>query len=598
MRISKKFVGSNYNGKQIYTRRTGANRLSNEAVKERRIKLCGLEQKFLAKIAPGSARQSGRGAAAASNLPSATPIQPSPAFQANNTSTEATQFGSVLSLQNLTQGDSGSGIDLRNLLNQAGMNQNGNNGGRSNQFSSDLPRTLSMLSASFNGAGNSQMSTSNQSLQNLFQELVRSGSSHGGLNHHTNSTDSLQAFRAMFHEQQDQQTTGSAPKSNSRAAAAGRALLGSLGGVDDHHQSQTTSASSAEPRKDISSFTSAELAAELRKRSSLQDLMATLTGATDSKPAATNNVSATSFQDTLQQAGKVSSADALSSLFRNSSAGMSNLVERQGSIDSLSNLAIRSRFQSIQSSMGSLLDPLIDSSNNGAVAKNNSTWATGAGSSTRGSSGNTLNLGNLKSLAAKVSQESMELRSTNDLIEALGMNHNSLSSLANANDTTSNSGQNWASLINNDDALRRLNSSAPSSLHQNFSPQQFQDIHNAERSSAMTKPASVTTSEANSTAIAQFLLQKQMLEQAGSNTNKNKQHLMSNSRSGTNGESSGSNAGGLDPAVMSSLLSQLRSTGDGQQDEGGIEALKRKFFSEGANAGYQQDEQRKTKPFR
>ena len=50
MRISKKFVGSNYNGKQVYVRRK--NTLSNDAVRARRVKLQELEQKFLAKVQP------------------------------------------------------------------------------------------------------------------------------------------------------------------------------------------------------------------------------------------------------------------------------------------------------------------------------------------------------------------------------------------------------------------------------------------------------------------------------------------------------------------------------------------------------------------
>lgn len=52
MRISKKFVGSNYNGKQVYVRRK--NTLGNDAVRARRVKLQELERKFLAKVQPMS----------------------------------------------------------------------------------------------------------------------------------------------------------------------------------------------------------------------------------------------------------------------------------------------------------------------------------------------------------------------------------------------------------------------------------------------------------------------------------------------------------------------------------------------------------------
>lgn len=603
MRISKKFVGSNYNGKQIYTRRTGADRLSNEAVKERRAKLCGLEQKFLAKIAPGGgARRGGNSAAvASSNMPTATQ-QMQPSFQDNNNHA-ASQLASVLSLQNLAQGGGSSasvrnsGIDLRSLLNHAAVNQNNGGNNNGNNTNSDLPRTLSMLSASLNGGNNDPTSASSQSLQNLFQELVKSTSNQGGLDNiahavGANSTDSLQAFQAMFQQQQQQtqqanQAGGGAPKSNSRAAAAGRALLGGLGGGGHH----TSAPSAAPPQKDISSFTSAELAAELRKRSSLQDFMATLTGGTDNKPVAATNVSAASFHDTLQQAAEVNSLNAFSSLLRNSAVDMSNLVERQGSIDSLSNLAIRSRLQSIQSSMGSLLDPLLDNASSSAAAKNNSTWNPAGGASSYTSAGNAMNLPNLKSLAARVSQGSIEPRSANDLMESFGMNRTSLGNLANTN--TGNSGLHLASLLNNEDALRRLNTSAPSSLHQNF-----QENHSGGIDSGRT--ASGATSEANNTAIAQFLLQKQLLDQAGSDKQNDQQRLMTNVTAAVSGGSSGGNSGGMDPAMMSTLLSQLRSAGkDGQQqDEGGMEALKRKFFSQEASTGTQQDEQRRNKPFR
>jgi hypothetical protein len=56
MRISKKFVGSNYNGKQVYVRRK--NTLPNEEVRARRAKLQELERKFLAKASPMSAMSS------------------------------------------------------------------------------------------------------------------------------------------------------------------------------------------------------------------------------------------------------------------------------------------------------------------------------------------------------------------------------------------------------------------------------------------------------------------------------------------------------------------------------------------------------------
>lgn len=612
MRISKKFVGSNYNGKQVYTRRTGDDRLSNEEVKDRRAKLCDLERKFLEKIAPGSAR---RGAAVA-GVPSLSMAAPLPQQQQSVPNNIMQSNGGGLSIQNLAQQQqqqsssvSNSGIDLRNLINQAAVNHTtpGNN-------NPEIPASLDMLSGT-------NMSASSQSLQNLFQELVKSSSSHGGLNNTTAAaapmanTDSMQAFQAMFQQQQGNQAAA-APKSNSRAAAAGRALLQGGGGLGlglggGHGHSSMKEPEPVAPmsqHKDIASFSSAELAAELRKRSSLQDIMASLaSGGADSKPRAapirSNNFSASSLaslQDTLQQAAGATNANAFSSLLRNSAMDMSGLVERQGSIDSLSNLAIRSRLQSMQSSMGSLLDPLLEGANtNFSSAKNNSTWNPNAG----GAPGTQMSLDNLKSLAAKVSQGNMEPRTATDLMHSLGMNHTSLGDLANATAgsdvarTLSASGLNLSSLLNNEEALRRLEASAPSSLHQNFTFQK--------EDSGAQKQELQSSSSDNNTAISQFLLQKQLSNNNGnasSNRNEQQRLMMNVAVANGDGAASGGN-GGMDPAMMSTLLSQLRSAGagtNGQELQQGdsLEALKRKFFGSQNTSATQEDEHRRNKPFR
>lgn len=610
MRISKKFVGSNYNGKQVYTRRTGSDRLSNEQVKARKDKLGELERKFLMKINANKAK-------------------PPQQFQSQQLQQQS-HFGMGGGARGGGMGGLGggglsgisrvstSGVDLRNLLNQAALDGGGVGGPNA-----DLTRNLSgLLEMPLNDTG---PSNSSHSLSNLFHELVNN-----------NSTGSLDAFNLMM--QQTQNSSGglggsnhfgnnsSKSNTNSRAAAAGRALLqsglgldkgglglgkGGLGGLDkggldkmgglDNKKSAASEA--PPPNKPLSEFTSAELAAELRKRSSLKDIMAQLGGGASAAPAPSsssnkkNNAmpsSLASLQDSLslQQAAGASNANAFSSLIRNSSMDMSGLLERQGSIDSLSNLAIRSRLQSIQS-MGSLLDPLLDGAGN-LGGGSNSNWTAASKA-------------NLNHLAAKVSSEnlssSQRRTAANDLMASLnsfGVN-------------SAGSGLNLASLLNNEDALRRLESSAPSSLHQNFSfGINKKDVDGSGSDRVRGSDRAKSSASDDNTAIAQFLLQKKLRSGGGGggsgegsdkpSSMSEQQQLMMNVAAAGGGSGGGS---GMDPSMMSSLLSSLKSNNDlsasgmggassfGQQQDD-LETLKRKFF--GGQDGLM--EQRRSKPFR
>lgn len=545
MRISKKFVGSNYNGKQVYSRRTGDDRLSNEEVKARRDKLCDLERKFLAKIAPKKNQ--------------AKPNQVAMQQQQEQKSAQTQSPVPPSALAALSR-VSTSGVDLRNLLNQAALKR-----GEANNASSELSRNLSLLEMPLNDNGPNN-SSSSQSLQNLFQELVSGGK---------NSTGSLTGLNLLLQQNAAANNIGGSNHfssnrgSNSRAAAAGRALLQSGFGLDKKPAPSATS------NKPLSSFTSAELAAELRNRSSLQDLVAQLGNGGGSSSSASNNNGAASRQNSssfgqslasLQGSLKQGSSDsnsALGNLIRNSSIDVSNLMERQGSIDSLSNLAIRSRLQSIQS-MGSLLDPLLD----GGSGKNNSNWTAKNAAA---------------SLAAKVSTDNLNGSQTGrELMESLGVGRASLNSF-NAGAGSSSSGLNLASLLNNDDALRRLEASAPSSLNSNFNFLQQQEN------------GSDSSSEAN-TALEQFLLQKKLQGKDNSGNNSShsdQQQLMMNVAAG-----SGSSGGGIDP-IMSSLLSSLRNNNNndmgGGSSESDFDTLKRKFLEQ-AGDGFM--EHRKNKPFR
>ncbi|CAB9514594.1 RING [Seminavis robusta] len=649
MRISKKFVGSNYNGKQVYARRTGSDRLSNEQVRERRAKLCDLERKFLAKI---------QGKTGASATPAAQQ-QMQQQMQAMQQQRQQTSANPHLSLTSLGGGGgmgsagginrvSASGLELRNLLNQA---SNPSGAGLA-----DLPRNVSLLGAGHPSSGSL---ASSHSLSGLFADLSNSAGNMAGMGAAgLNTSNSLEAFQMFMQQQQSTNnpllsgTTQHTHKSNSRAAAAGRALLQSGGGLglgggdgggndNDDDQKAAAAKPAASPGgingKPLADFSSAELAAELRKRSSLKDLVASLGGGG-------GNISQSSlanFQDSIQQAaGASQNASAFSTLIRNSSLGsgidMSNLIERQGSIDSLSNLAIRSRLQSIQS-MGSLLDPLLGDGKKAATGSggenNNSNWtpsqAAGLGHSSAASSSimSSLNMNELDLLAGKLGGGAGSSATASNLMQSLG-------SAEQIRTAFSNSGLNLASLLNNDDALRRLEASAPSSLNQNFSfsaaaagaSKRDSLSSRSERDRGRSDPPAAGGSDEN-TAIAQFLLQKKLLEQQqqqggsrgnllggnGGGGNSEQEHFMRSVAAASGG--AGSSRAGMDP-IMSSLLSSMQS-GNGKSRQGGtdpdgksqeadnesgtMEALKRKYLSGGAGQGdlmAAMEQHRRNKPFR
>jgi hypothetical protein len=615
-------VGSNYNGKQVYTRRTGANRLSNEEVAARRAKLCDLEQKFLAKISPGGAARSAPPAAA--TAPVAGSQQP-----------DITNLGgSAINLQQLLQQQqqqqqggvsvSASGVELRGLGGQSSSNAAG-------QANAGLPRSITMpevpqqqARSAFGG------SSSNNDLSNLFQGLVGAGA---------NSSSSMEAAIQQMMAQQQQ--SSSSQKVNSKAAAAGRALLQSGGGLGlglGGSSSSSKAEQNISETKPLSSFTSAELAAELRKRSSLKDLIGSLGGGGGSS-SSHRQASLTSLQDSLQQAaaagadGGNAGASAFASLMRNQSLDMGNLIERQGSIDSLSNLAIRSHLQSLQS-MGSLFGDIdIGQLNSAASANKNWTPSSQSNSLDRGGSNDVNNRLQNALAAAKASAGdrgvfSASRRTANELMESLGMNRNSLSNLASqqqeqqrrAASAISSSGLNLASLLNSEDALRKLEASAPSSLSGNFNWSTLQD--NPTSSDSNNQRRQQQQQQDNNTAIAQFLLQKQLLdgkkEGASNGINMSddaQQQIMmnaaavamasSNNASSSNNNSSNNNSG-MDP-FMSSILSSLRSAGEQQQQQqekqqqDDLETLKRKFFSQeglmAAAAAAVQEGNKRHKPF-
>jgi len=209
VRISKKFVGSNYNGKQVYARRTGSDRLSNEEVRERRAKLCELERKFLAKIGAKMNSRGGKAAAAAAAAAAPQGMAENSVLNMQMQSVAALAAngaGSNLNLQQslaaasanggatngMNHGSTGgttsgvsvsnSGIELRNLINQAAQQQqnnaNQNNGGNANSnnhFCGMLEQAQQSLSSSFSQNNMQNANSNSASLQNIFQDLLSGG---------------------------------------------------------------------------------------------------------------------------------------------------------------------------------------------------------------------------------------------------------------------------------------------------------------------------------------------------------------------------------------------------------------------------------------
>jgi hypothetical protein len=131
MRISKKFVGSNYNGKAPYVRKK--NTLPNEEVRARRAKLQELERKFLAKASPMSTLDSSGDVKAAASGEVAAPRQPGISVATLTGSTSA----SLLSAAGLP-----TGFDAAALL-----------AGRSNSRAAAAGRALLLGGSGLGGSG-------------------------------------------------------------------------------------------------------------------------------------------------------------------------------------------------------------------------------------------------------------------------------------------------------------------------------------------------------------------------------------------------------------------------------------------------------------
>lgn len=501
------------------------------------------------------------------NLSSAAPLQANP---------------SLHNIQNHGVSISASGVELRALSNAGQSPSVPRNSNR------DFPRNITLLEvpqSTGTGGVNSSSSGNHDSnndgnLQNVIRELMANG---GG--------NSMEVLQMMQQQQQNQHPSQGQQQSqqhrmniNSRAAAAGRALLqsgGGLGlGLDTKRAASRPSDSNNMPNKPLESFTSAELAAELRKRSSLKDLMNGFGNQSNRQSSITN------FQAPLQPPASGDNNSAFASLMRNASMDMSNLIERQGSIDSLSNLAVRSRLQSLQS-LSSLLDPVDTSTFSGGVNKN---WAPNTHSH---SSNNRRG-----SLLAKVSTDSIGAyrKTANDLIQSLGVRQGSMGNFGastSQNNGIRGSGLDLASLLNNEDALRRLQESAPSSLDANS---------NWTFLSSSQDNSSSQQQQDNKTALAQFLLKKKLVD-----AHQQQQQQQSGGGSAARAKAAASlpssssqnhNHGTMDSS-MSSMLSSLKSSGEDNDDA--METLKRKFLSQDglmAAAAQAREEQRRKKPFR
>ena len=589
MLISKKFVGSNYNGQQVYIRRVGADRLPNEEVKRRRENLCNLERKFLAKLAEKTGERgvgyahgvastgmagsltvppSAKTAAVSSSQPQRILFTGDAASSAS--STAASNLVSTLNLQNLDarqQGASDSGIGCPDVLNQAVVNQTSVGGQQVR------PQNLSSIPPS--SLGFDQASASSDSLHKLLQEFVNSTGSDGELNNTSaaiSSTDSLHAFQVKFQQQTNGNNSGATLSKpvHTSAAVAGRALLQSGGelGLNSGAASVKLKNCSAAAIKDIfSSFSSDELAAELSKRSFLRDAMTTMSAATES---GTSSEVVAYPKPKSQVSNNSITGSSLTTVL-----DMFKLPKPQGSFDLLT------RLQSLQS-LGSLLDSVADSASK-CSPKHNSSWNPVATTNRQATQ--------LEYLAARVSQGNFYHPATVNNVNNLKKNRKSVNHLANCSSSSdvcrassAGSDLHLASLLHNEEALRQLQSSAPPSSCQNSD---FRRKHDNSGQGGFVYTRERMQSGSNS-AIAQFLLQqKKSRETMASSENETQEELVARMTAGRERKIAGFKARGIGQAMMSSLLSRLASTngvgggdGVGEQRQDPIEALKRKLSSQ------------------
>jgi hypothetical protein len=335
MRISKKFVGSNCIGKQVFRRRTAdLNRLTPEQIQKSRSELSELERRFLERVA-----QTNR-------------------VKNSNATGGGSGGGGVTNNSNAA--NSGAAASM-NLHHAAVMNALNNNAAMNNMMGNNNNMNIKNGMGGLNdfdfGSGNSAAAVMQQMMDNAFQQPSNPPWLQPPLGYEQGMGAQMAAANLA----------GGGGQHNSRAAAAGRALLGGLskngdgsngGNTNNNNPSASLLAMAALQRR-ASQQALMNAAAAAASGGSTQNFLAALSGAGgsgNSLAQMAHNASAArlgslaangnSFNNLMLKTGF--SRDQLSQLARDrglSSASLSNMVERKSSFDALMSLD----FQSLQS---------------------------------------------------------------------------------------------------------------------------------------------------------------------------------------------------------------------------------------------------------
>jgi len=410
MRISKKFVGSNCIGKQVFRRRTAdLNRLTPEQIQKSRAELSELERRFLERVA-----------------------------QTNRVKNSSTVGGA--NNNNNNNHHQNSHMHNQQLHNQHRHQQMvaAGNGVNSSHHNAVVSAALSAAVAAnrgmnVNGTGNAFHRTNGNSF------------------HHAASNPPWMqpplGYKQGLGAQMARENLA-AGQSNSRTAAAGRALLEGLGGgrsssakggSDSHSHSHSHSNGSSHPASNSGMMAMAELQRRANSmqmgfgHQSAQNILAALTsgnGSSHSLAQMARNASNGSFGNIMMKSGI--SRDQLSQLAQNrglSSASLSTMAidGRKNSFDQLMSLD----FQSLQSIDN--LANLIQTGGGGQAAAPSSgmkNWSADVGGMNGGNAGagrfgSTASLSNAaRRLASQNNFETLmrNLSSTNNMSRT-GLNH-------------------------------------------------------------------------------------------------------------------------------------------------------------------------------
>lgn len=327
MRISKKFVGSNCIGKQVFRRRTAdLNRLTPEQIQKSRVELSELERRFLERVA-----------------------------QTNRV--KSNSIGGVCG-----------GGSPTPVLGQGGSTINNTQGGSSSEIPG-FPLGTDILG----GNGNANVAAAAAFVAEQQRHAAFFGMG-GDLNGMEQQTPPWLMPPTGYKHGQGAAYAASHLSSNPSAAAAGRAMLGALGGAPGGNTVTNSNVGNNDPTNNINNNaafhqstsglsvgsgngSSADLLAQLQRRASQQSFLRDALGGSSGGFSSTALAQLAQNASAARLAGLGSNPSSMANLFSNGNAGdamavrglsaasLTNALNRKSSFDALMSLD----FQSLQS---------------------------------------------------------------------------------------------------------------------------------------------------------------------------------------------------------------------------------------------------------